>query len=471
MMRAPILSIPALAALLLAGCAANPPLALSTAPVAPQWQTANGAARPPSTPDAARAWWQSYGDPELNALVERALVANPDIEGALARVDQARGASKAAGAGRLPSGQVSGSVARAEQSLDSGLGRLTRYVPSLSRTQDQATLSASLGWDLDLAGGLRKGAQAAQADALAARAGLAATRLAVAASVVDSYLTYRTAQAQLALVQDRAGQLADRVQLAQARLARQDGSARERDDRLAERSAVDAAVPLLQAQVDAARYQLAVLTGVAAETALPELATGAGVPGADDPAAGVPADMLRQRPDLVMAEAQVRAAHARVGAALGEYWPHVSLNGLIGWDTNSLGSFGADSARVTQGAVGLRWRLFDFARIDAEVAVARGREREALAAYRGAVLKAGAQVESAFAQLAARRAALRAQQTRLAAAGAALAHAEAALRVGEISRDQLRGASLAQLEAQAQVLDAQAGVAQAVLACHRALGG
>ncbi|WP_408590943.1 efflux transporter outer membrane subunit [Novosphingobium sp.] len=462
------------ATLLLAGCAGNPPLAPLKPPVAPNWQAANAAPRQ-QTGLAASAqqegWWRAYGDPALDALVARALADNTDVAVALARVDQARAASRANGAARLPSGQVSGSLARAEQSLDSGLGRLTRYVPTLSRTQNEAVLSASLGWDLDLAGGLRKGQQAARADAVAAQAGLAAAQLAVAASVVESYLDYRAAQAQLALAQARVDQLSDRLRFAEARLAHQDGSARDRDDRAAERSAASAAVPLLRAQVDAARYGLAVLTGVTAQTPLPELAGAADIPQASDPAAGLPADLLRLRPDLVVAEAQVLAAHARVGAALGEYWPHVTLNGLIGWDTNSLGSFGADSARVTQGAIGLRWRLFDFARIDAEVAAAKGRERESLASYRGAVLKAGSQVESSFAALAARRAALQAQQDQLTAVSSALHRAEAALRVGEISQDQLRGATLAQIAAKAQVVEARAALAQAVLACHRALGG
>lgn len=453
-------------ALLLGACAANRPLDAPPPPVAPAWLSANGAERPQSP-----EWWHAFGDPALDALVTRALAGNADIAVALARVDQARAASRNAGAARLPAGQVSGSVARAEQSIDSGLGRLSRYVPTLSRAQSEAVLSASLGWDLDLAGELRNGQRAARADTVAARAGVEAARLAVAASVVESYLDFRAAQAQLALAQARTASLTDRVRFAEARLAHEDGSARERDERLADRATAAGAVPLWRAQQDAARYALAVLTGVTAETALPELADSRDAPLAPDPAAGTPADLLRRRPDLMVAEAQLVGAHARVGVALGEYWPHVTLNGLIGFDTNTLSSFGAGSSRYMQGAVGLRWRLFDFARIDAEVAAARGREREALESYRGAVLKAGSQVESAFAALAGRREALRAQDERLEATTRALHRAEAALRVGEISQDQLRGSVLAQVEAQAQAADARAALARAIVACHRALGG
>ena len=185
----------------------------------------------------------------------------------------------------------------------------------------------------------------------------------------------------------------------------------------------------------------------------------------------VPADLLRRRPDLALAEARLVGAHARVGAALGEYWPHVSLGGLLGFDTSTLGTFGAGSSRVAQGFLGLRWRLFDFARIDAEVAGARGAEREALAAYRGAVLKAGAQVETSFAVLVASRAALAAQEDRLAAVIRAYDHAATAQRLGEISDDQLRQSSLARLAAAQDVLAARLAAAQALLDCHKALGG
>ncbi|WP_295531332.1 TolC family protein [Novosphingobium sp. Chol11] len=465
MNRARIL-VPLGLSVLLAGCAGSLPDVALKPPLLPSYRAANTAARPTD-----RAWWKNFGDPVLAGLVERALAGSPDVAAAAARIDQARAAAKAAGAARFPSGAVNGSAARAEQSIDSGIGRLTRFVPTLDRTQDQALLSASLGWDLDLAGGLRRSQQAALADAAAARAGLETARLAVAAEVTDNYLSYRAAQAQLAVAEARQKRLADRLHFADVRLRLQEASLRDRDGSAAALAAASSAAPLWRAQADAARFALAVLTGEPAGTALPELDGAGPIPLAGDPAAGVPADLLRARPDLVVAEAQVLAAHARVGAALGEYWPHVTLTGLIGFDTNTLSTFGAPTSRVTQGAVGLRWRLFDFARVDAEVRAARGREREVLENYRAAVLKAGAQVESGFALLAARRAALESEEARLAATSDSFGRAKAARRLGEISEDQLRGAELERIEAQASAFAARLALAQALLACHKALGG
>ena len=463
--------------LMLVALAATPVTAAAPKPVAPPvevpmaaaWTEANAATR-----GAKAAWWQAYGDASLDALIDRAIAAGPDMAQAMARIDQAQAAARAAGAGKFPSGSVNGSLARAEQSLDSGLGQLSRYVPTIQRTQDAATLNASLGWDLDLAGGIRNGARTARADLAAAQAGLAATRLALAAEVAGQYLELREAEAQARLLARQREDLAARLRYAELRLAATEGSVRDRDARVRDLAEAEAALPLQQARMRAARHALAVLTGRPAGSALPELdgaAAEPGVPLAADPAAGTPADLLRARPDLVIAEARVIAARARVRSALGEYWPHVTLGGLIGFDSNRLGSFGAPSSRVTQGFIGLRWRIFDFARIDAEVAAARGAEREALAAYRDAVLRAGAQVESAFALAAARREALAAQDRRREAAESTFASAQAARRLGEISDDQLRGESLQRATVEADQTAARRALAQAIVECRKALGG
>ena len=220
-----------------------------------------------------------------------------------------------------------------------------------------------------------------------------------------------------------------------------------------------------------ARERLAVLTGQPAGTVPALLPASAPIPLAPDPAADTPAALLRARPDLVVAEADLAGAHARIGTALAEYWPHITLSGLIGFDSSDFGAFASPASRLVQGAAGLRWRLFDFARVNAEVAAARGREREALASYRDAVLQAGGQVEIGFTQLGAARTALEQQQAGAAAAQRAYASAAAAARAGEISRDALRAAELSRLEAEDALLTARLAVAQAVLACQRALGG
>ncbi|MCW1383131.1 TolC family protein [Novosphingobium sp. KCTC 2891] len=457
--------IPA-AALLLGGCAAGTAYAPPQLPVAGAWKQAASMPRP-----AERAWWSSFGDPVLDRLVARALAGNPDIDVALARVEQSRAAAGLARAAALPSATVSGTAARSQQSLEEGLGRLSRYVPGFGRTQNRIDLGLNLSWDLDFAGGLARQNEAARADLVAAAAGTDAARLAVAAEVADTYLGLRAAEEQLALLAQRRTLVVERHAIMGRRVARGEAAANALEEPTAMLAALDAALPAAHGAVQVAKGRLAILVGEPASTDLPELAAGGAVPQAGDPAAGVPADLLRARPDLVVAEARLRAAHARVGQALGEYWPKLSLAGLLGFSSNTLSTFGSGDSSVIQGGVGLRWRLFDFGRVDAEIARARGQEHEALATYRGQVLKAGEQVESAFIQLAAARSALVQRQAQEAALARAATRAAAAFRVGEISRDQLRAVETVRLDGADAVLDARLDAARAVLACHRALGG
>ena len=462
-------TIAALASLLLAACTGAGPYRAPELPLAPVWSAAN------ADPRATRAdWWHDFADPHLDQLIAAGLADNLDIAGALARFDQARAAAGEAHAARQPAGQTQDTLARQRQSIDSGLGRLVPYVPGLSRVQNQGDLGVSASWDIDFAGGLAGREHAAHADALAAHAGLDATRLAIAAEIADAWLAWRSARADHALLLHQRQLIDQQLSIVAARVARGDAARREGDEVAATLAAIDAVLPDADTTVATARNRIAILIGRPAGSALAELdgiADWAPLPNAAEPAAGFPADLLRHRPDLVLAEARLRASHARIGAALAEYWPKFNLSALFGFSSNDLSLLGGNSANVITGAVGLRWRLFDFGRVDAEVAGARGAEREALAAYRAAVLSAGGDVENAFITLAGARRALAARETADATADHLLAQARASQRAGQASQIELVTAQARRIDAARAMLAARANVATALIACHRALGG
>ncbi|WP_353226441.1 TolC family protein [Novosphingobium sp.] len=455
--------------LLLAGCAGAGDYRPPQLPVPPAWTAANAAPRSAPTP-----WWHDFADPALDQLIAAGLADNPDVAGALARLDQARAVARQTRAAQLPSAQAQGTIARQRQSVESGLGRLTRYVPTLSRVQNQGDIGISAGWDIDFAGGLAAQARGSSADAVAARAGVDVTRLAITAEIADAYMTWRNARADHALLLHERDLIAQQAQIVAARVARGDAAQRDSDDADELRDAITAALPDSQAAIATAQHRLAILTGRPAGATLPELAAVtdiAPLPVAAEPAAGTPADLLRARPDLVVAEARLRGSHARIGAALSEYWPKFSLSGLFGFSSNDLSLLGTGGANVITGAVGLRWRLFDFGRVDGEVAQARGAEREALAAYRGAVLSAGADVENAFVALAAARATLSARVAADAAAAAALDRIRASQHAGDISRIELVAGETRRIDSARALVAARTGLARALIGCHRALGG
>lgn len=141
---------------------------------------------------------------------------------------------------------------------------------------------------------------------------------------------------------------------------------------------------------EAQRNRLYVLTGGDEDVAAPE--TVPAVPTLS--ALGTPAEVLRRRPDVRAAEAQVASSDARIGSALAEYYPSLSIGGLIGFQSIDAGRFLTGDALNAQGLIGLRWRLFDFGRIDAEVAAARARGDASLDGYRAALLLATEDVEN-----------------------------------------------------------------------------
>ena len=186
---------------------------------------------------------------------------------------------------------------------------------------------------------------------------------------------------------------------------------------------------------------------------------------------GSPADLLRRRPDLIVAERKLAASNARIGSAISEYYPKFSLSGLIGTAATGTASLFTGGATQAQGVVGLRWRLFDFGRVDAEIKNARGQNAEALAAYRLSVLRASEDVEDAFSALVNREA----QQRTLAGGETALARAQqssmAAYKGGVVSLIEVLDADTRLLETRDALAQARTETARAAVASFRSLGG
>jgi outer membrane protein TolC len=187
---------------------------------------------------------------------------------------------------------------------------------------------------------------------------------------------------------------------------------------------------------------------------------------------GTPAEMIRRRPDLIVAERRLAAANARIGVAMSEYYPKFSLGALLGSATTiASGNLFTGGATQAQGILGLRWRLFDFGRVDAEIAAARGQEAEALAAYRLAVLRATEDVENAFSALVKREAQVRILTQGESSLGRARQNADAAYRGGIVSLIEVLDADSNLLQVRDANAQARTEAARAAIASFRALGG
>jgi NodT family efflux transporter outer membrane factor (OMF) lipoprotein len=348
-------------------------------------------------------WWEGFEDPKLTGLVKLAQEQNLDLAQALARVAQARAGLGAANAALLPSAAVSGQAARAYQSVETLSGRVLNATPNFGRYNSAYEVNLEAGWELDLFGGLRRGREAAQADVQASEAAAIAVRLTVAAQTADTYITIRGLQRRLAIAQRQAQtqqELLSTTTLLYGKGLIAEFQVRQAEGALAQ---IRASIPVIEAGLDAAMNAMDVMLGSQPGTHRVALAS---VSSADIPIApqlsdaGSPGDLLQRRPDLLGAERRLAASNARIGVAISEYYPKLSLTALLGSAT-TLGSGSLFTSGASQGAgvLGLRWRLFDFGRINAQIALAKGQEAEALAAYRLAVLRAAEDVENAFSAL------------------------------------------------------------------------
>lgn len=448
----------------LVGCVAGPDYTRPDLPVASDFK-AKGGSEPISS-----QWWLAYGDPRLNQLQLEALSKNLSIEAALARVDQARATLREQGASIRPNLNAEGSIGRAVQSKNSGVGILSRIIPDYPRTITDVSVGFGSTWDLDLAGGHKRRGEIVRAELAQSEWGVAAARVAVSADLADAYWGLRGAQIRQALYA-RLVALAERqnkIIVGRWQL----GAASEQEVVSSEADLVQlrAGQPLIDADVGRYENTIAALLGKSASQLIPwppESFEFAEVP---NPEAGLPADLVSRRPDVIIAEQRLIAANAGVGLAVSEYYPKLSLSGLFGIRGARLGDVGRADSITAFGGVGLRWRLFDFGRIDAEVARAKGRTREALAEYRQVALAASTEVEQCFVTLNGARQAIAFMNDAMKRATRDVEIEERAVSFGGRSLQSLLNHQRQHAEIEIQLLNARETGLRASVACYRALG-
>ena len=344
-------------------------------------------------------YWNRFGDLELARLVERARTANTDLAQAVGRLRQAREALVQSRSNLLPT--VTGSAGYNRSfNLAGGSSTLTNPATGTTTTFSRAGGSdVSLGLDaqyqVGLFGEIRRTIEASRAEQDAARFDYATVLVSVTGEVARNYVLARAYQAQIANAQASLGIQDDNLEIAGFRVQAGLVSSLDQEQARAQRAQTAATIPQLQQQYDAAVARLGVLTGQAPGALRAELATPAPIPtGPPSVDAGVPADTLRQRPDVVAAERTLAAATARIGVAKAQLYPALAISGNIDTNAASLGNL-ADT--ITGGLfAGLTQAIFNGGRLRSQVRAQEAAADTALAAYRGAVLTALEDVENAL---------------------------------------------------------------------------
>ncbi|ART47712.1 RND transporter [Acidovorax carolinensis] len=365
------------------------------------WQTAQPQDSVPGP------WWTLFADPALDALQERAASGNQNVALAVARLRAARAALDSAGAAGLPSLGATASSTRARSGT-------TADNTTQARTRNSQALGLNASWELDLWGRLSGGVDAARASAEASAGDLAAMRLSVQATVVQTYFALRAAEAQVLLLDDTLTAYERSWQLTRNR--QRAGVASAADVAQAEAQYKSTQVQRLEAQTSRAQLEhaLVALTGQA-PAALSVPAT-AELPAPPAVPAQLPSRLLERRPDIAAAQQRVAAANAQIGVAQAAFFPAVTLSGAAGYRGTELSSLlNAPNLFWSLGPA-VAVSLFDGGARSAAVESARATHDQAVASYRQTVLTALQEVED---NLAAATALEREQQLQAEAVAAA----------------------------------------------------
>jgi NodT family efflux transporter outer membrane factor (OMF) lipoprotein len=478
-------------------------------------------------------WWTVFGDPELQALVERGLRNNRDLQTALSRVRVAREQRTIAAAGLIPNLDATSGYNRSlgsknvvlplgalggGSSSSSGSSGSSSSTSRTSSTTGRAvspelatasggggTDSAAAGtgtgqpggpaspfgegglpgvttnlyqagfdavWEIDVFGGTRRQIEAAAAEAGAAEEAARAARVSLIAEIAENYFQMRAAQIRVAIARRNVQSQQSTLRIAEDKFKAEVGDEGNVARLTAQLRTIEAGIPPLQTQEATSRHQIEYLVGEFPDALRSELETPLELqPLPPTLPAGVPSDLLRRRPDIRQAERELASATAEVGVATAQLFPQFSLTGSAGLDSSELKSLPDWSSRYYSIAPGIRWPILEWGRLHAQVRVENELQQQSLLAYQNTVAQALQDVEDALVRY-------RAELERHAALASAVQQSQRAQALEKQTYASGLADQLATLDADRTVYQSQDALAQSdaalrtdLVSLYKALGG
>ena len=353
-------------------------------------------------------WWELFGDPVLDQLIDTALKENKDLRIAAARVEEFAARVDIFRAGYFPQIGYNGEATRNRASREVyGGGSIAE------RKYNNYTATASLGWELDLWGRIRSATAAARAELLAEEENRRAVILSLVSAVASTYVNLRQLDRQLEVSRETLASRAESLRLFE--LKRKGGvvSDLEVAQVRTEYEQAAAAIPPIERQIALTENALSILLG-SNPRAIPR---GKAIDALVLPPVpeGVPSSLLERRPDIRAAEQALIAADARIGVARAEYFPTVSLTGLFGYASESLSDLLQNSANVWSLGGNAVGPIFTGGRISAQLRASEAVQRQALVGYLQTVQGAFRDVDDALVSVQKAREQLVAEDRRVAA--------------------------------------------------------
>lgn len=335
-------------------------------------------------------WWQVFNDPLLTKYIEQSATNNKDLQIALANIKRARAVRRESGAGFLPD---IGSSAQASRTKSSGAN--SSFNSGQIRNVYDAGFDAS--WELDLFGGNRRNAEAADARIGSAVASYQDVMLTTFADVARNYYAARGAQKRIAITKQNADLLKQTFDLIEKRAELGEGSEFDVARARGEYQTTQARLPNIEAELQASLYALSVLLGLPPEALLSEMKDVKPLPTPPDIVpVGLRSDMLRRRPDIRIAERDLAASSADIGAETANLFPKFFITGDIGQQSRLFGDlFTAAAGMWSLGSI-MQWSVFDGGATLARIDIQKAENEAALATYEKNVLEALADTETAL---------------------------------------------------------------------------
>jgi multidrug efflux system outer membrane protein len=452
-------------ALALAGCAVGPDYQAPATPTPAAFSNAGLAGY--SEQETQKDWWKLFGDPELDALVDQALKHNYDLKGALANLREARALYLEAGLNLAPI--ITSHANYTDQKRSVGSLNNRTFVP-----RDLKLYSAGFDafWEIDFFGRVRRDIEASRGEVEAQEAGLRDLEVSVIAEVARNYFELRGLQNQLAVQKKNAVNQAETLAITQARLEIGRGTELDTSRAQAQLDSTRARIPVVEIAIQRTIHRLGVLTGQAPGALAAKLAQPAPIPKLpENIPIGSPADLLRRRPDIRIAERTLAAATARIGVATADLFPRVTFVGTLSLEAATLSGLGATGSEAYSAGPRISWAALDLGRVYARIKAADANAEANLAQYEQTVLNALEETENAL--VAYDRERNRRRLLASAAAASEKAHQLAHLRFEEGIADFLTvlDSETRLLEDQSQLAQSETTAATALIAVYKALGG
>lgn len=452
--------------LIAAGCMVGPNYHVPTVKTPEHWSETLAGGETNGT--TFTNWWTSFGDPQLDSLVTRAVKSNWGLKIAEARVREARAQRGLVASELWPTANTSASYTRNRISQNYFLP-LPPGTP-LDYNWYQAGFDAS--WELDLFGRTRRGVEAAYADIAAAEFSRRDVLVSLLAELARNYFETRSAQQRLVIAHENIDAQQRLVALTSQRFHA--GVTGELDVRQAAAllANTQAELPSLQTLLDASLHRLAVLLALPPGTLDAELKdTGTIAAPPPEVPVGLPSELLRRRPDVQRAERQLAAATARIGVAKADLFPRFSLTGDGGLQSVSASTWFDPSSRFWTAGPTVTWRIFDAGQIRANIRIQNARQEQALGNYEQTALSAFEDAENALGAYAREQVRFQSLDRSVGEQRAALKLAQDMYRNGLVDFIRVLEAERSLYQAQDALVQSQAAVSQDLVGLYKALGG